>query len=237
MQLSKVYLILFSIILSLCSIAASAQNYAQQLQRISTDEGLSQGHVSSTLQDKLGFIWIATLQGLNRFDGYQVKTFAGQYNLDQLMIIALFETSSGAIFVSTEYSGAFLIDPVTLEVEKIYAGKLNAEDSHYSPILAITEYQQHFYYAINEHVYIFDIKNNTFTHEFSINKDDQIVRALTVHDNFLYIATSDGLYAKSLIDEHITKISLVAKDKLTEEKNNTKFFTVDPQLGLLVGAV
>ncbi|MGO2128220.1 MAG: EAL domain-containing protein [Pseudoalteromonas prydzensis] len=218
-------------------MAASAQNYAQQLQRISTDEGLSQGHVSSTLQDKLGFIWIATLQGLNRFDGYQVTTFAGQYNLDQLMIIALFETSSGAIFVSTEYSGAFLIDPVTLEVEKIYAGKLNAEDSHFSPILAITEYQQHFYYAINEHVYIFDIKNNTFTHEFSINKDDQIVRALTVHDNFLYIATSDGLYAKSLIDEHITKIPLVAKDKLTEDKNNTKFLTVDPQLGLLVGTV
>ncbi|CAM4010741.1 MULTISPECIES: EAL domain-containing protein [Pseudoalteromonas] len=218
-------------------MTAGAQNYAQQLQRISTDEGLSQGHVSSTLQDKLGFIWIATLQGLNRFDGYQVKTFSSKYNLDQLMIILLFETSNGDIFVSTEYSGAFLIDPVTLEVEKVYSGKLNAEDSRYSPILAITEYQQHFYYAINEHVYIFDIKNNTFSHEFSLNKDDHIVRALTIHDNFLYIATSDGLYAKSLVDDHITKIPLVAKDKLTADKNNTKFLTVDPQLGLLVGTV
>ena len=128
---------------------ANAQGYAQQLQRLSTDEGLSESHVSSTVQDKLGFIWIATLQGLNRFDGYQVTTFAGKYNLDQLMIILLFETSNGDIFVSTEYSGAFLIDPVTLEVKKIYSGKLKTTDNRYSPILAIFEHQQHFYYAIN----------------------------------------------------------------------------------------
>ena len=216
---------------------ANAQGYAQQLQRLSTDEGLSESHVSSTVQDKLGFIWIATLQGLNRFDGYQVTTFAGKYNLDQLMIILLFETSNGDIFVSTEYSGAFLIDPVTLEVKKIYSGKLKTTDNRYSPILAIFEHQQHFYYAINEHVYSFNIRNNTFTHEFSINKDDEIVRALTIHNNFLYIATSDGLYEKSLIDERITKIHLEDKDQLTKDKNNVKFLTVDPQLGLLVGTV
>ncbi|MGO3784788.1 MAG: EAL domain-containing protein [Pseudoalteromonas prydzensis] len=237
MRLSNIFLILFSIVLSFCSVAVNAQNYAQQLQRISTDEGLSQGHVTSTLQDKLGFIWFGTLQGLNRFDGYQVKTFAGEYNLDQWLINFLYETSNGDIFVSTEYSGAFLIDPVTLKVEKVYSGKLNAEDSHYSPILAITEYQQHFYYAINQHVYTSDNKHKKFSHEFSINKDDHIVRALTIHDNFLYIATSDGLYSKSLIDEHITKIPLVPKEQLTEDQNNTKFLAVDPQLGLLVGTV
>ena len=237
MRLSNIYLILFSIVLSFCSVAVNAQNYAQQLQRISTDEGLSQGHVTSTLQDKLGFIWIGTLQGLNRFDGYQVKTFAGEYNLDQSLVMFLYETSNGDIFVSTEYSGAFLIDPITLKVEKVYSGKLNAEDSHYSPILAITEYQQHFYYAINQHVYTSDNEHKKFSHEFSINKDDHIVRALTIHDNFLYIATSDGLYSKSLIDEHITKIPLVPKEQLTEDKNNTKFLAVDPQLGLLVGTV
>ncbi|NMM39888.1 EAL domain-containing protein [Pseudoalteromonas arctica] len=219
------------------SVNSSAQNYAQQLQRISTDEGLSQGHVTSTLQDKLGFIWIGTLQGLNRFDGYEVKTFTGEYSLDQLSIIVLFETHNGDIFVSTEYSGAFIIDPVTLKVSKIYSGKLNAEEKRFSPIFAIAEHQQLFYYAINEHVYAFNPQKNTFTHEFSINKDENFVRAITIHNDFLYIATTDGLYSKSLIDEHITKIPLVAKDKLNSDNNNIKFLSIDSQLGLLVGTV
>jgi len=38
-------------------------------------EGLSQSTVNRIAQDSLGFIWIATQDGLNRFDGYQFKVF------------------------------------------------------------------------------------------------------------------------------------------------------------------
>ena len=61
---------LFTTVCFLCITSVSAStNYAQQLQRISTDEGLSQNYVTKILQDDLGYIWIATAQGLNRFDG------------------------------------------------------------------------------------------------------------------------------------------------------------------------
>jgi ligand-binding sensor domain-containing protein len=89
-RLNNFFFILFSILCTLFSVNSSAQSYAQQLQRLSTDEGLSQGHVTSTLQDKLGFIWIGTMQGLNRFDGYEVKIFSGEYTLDQLNILVRF---------------------------------------------------------------------------------------------------------------------------------------------------
>jgi signal transduction histidine kinase/DNA-binding response OmpR family regulator/ligand-binding sensor domain-containing protein len=42
---------------------------------ISTVQGLSQGLVNDMLQDREGFIWIATKGGLNRYDGYSFKTF------------------------------------------------------------------------------------------------------------------------------------------------------------------
>jgi len=42
---------------------------------ISTAQGLSQGLINDMLQDKEGFIWIATKGGLNRYDGYTFKTF------------------------------------------------------------------------------------------------------------------------------------------------------------------
>jgi signal transduction histidine kinase/ligand-binding sensor domain-containing protein len=42
---------------------------------ITTHEGLSNNAVRSILQDSLGYIWIATSDGLNRYDGHRFKIF------------------------------------------------------------------------------------------------------------------------------------------------------------------
>ena len=233
----KLFLLIFSLLFFTLSSSALAQNYALQMQRISTDEGLTQGSVTKIVQDDLGFIWIGTYQGLNRYDGYQVAPFAGEYILDQRQITAMHKTDDGNIFVSTEFSGAFLIDPKTLKVEKIYSGKLDPEDVFFSPILAITEDDYFFYFAIAQHVYSYNKQSKKFLHEFSINKEEHIVRALTLHDNFLYIGTSNGLFSKNLADDHISHIPLTDKSQVTEDNKNVKFLRVDAQLGLFVGTV
>ncbi|KAA3615121.1 MAG: hypothetical protein D8M58_22060 [Calditrichaeota bacterium] len=43
--------------------------------QIFLQDGLSQSHVSDILQDKFGYIWFATHDGLNRYDGYNIKIF------------------------------------------------------------------------------------------------------------------------------------------------------------------
>lgn len=42
------------------------------------EDGLSHRIVSKILQDSTGFIWIATINGLNRFDGYEFVTYTPQ---------------------------------------------------------------------------------------------------------------------------------------------------------------
>lgn len=42
---------------------------------LTAEQGLADGVVRAVGQDKYGYIWISTLSGLNRFDGYTVKTF------------------------------------------------------------------------------------------------------------------------------------------------------------------
>ena len=42
---------------------------------LTTDEGLSTGTVNCTLKDSKGFVWIGTVDGLNRYDGYNLKVF------------------------------------------------------------------------------------------------------------------------------------------------------------------
>ena len=48
--------------------------------------GISDNYVRSVLRDQYGFMWFATLNGLNRYDGYQFKKYTttqlGAYNND-----------------------------------------------------------------------------------------------------------------------------------------------------------
>ncbi len=56
---------------------------SQQIVRLSVEEGLSQGFVTGIVQDGPGFMWIGTLNGLNRYDGYDFKVYrreAGKEN-------------------------------------------------------------------------------------------------------------------------------------------------------------
>ncbi len=40
---------------------------------LTTNDGLSQGYVTAILQDRRGFMWFATRDGLNRYDGDDLR--------------------------------------------------------------------------------------------------------------------------------------------------------------------
>ena len=96
----------------LCFVA-SAQ-HATDYETISIAQGLSQGMVFATLQDRDGFIWVATKNGLNRYDGYGFKVFTNDpYNSNSLSgntVTALFEDSKGRIWAGTENAGLNVYD-------------------------------------------------------------------------------------------------------------------------------
>ena len=76
-----------------------------QILHLGTQNGLSFGKVNSIVQDKNGFIWMATDDGLNRFDGISFKTFkfdeennrslAGNY------VQSIFKDAENRIWVSS----------------------------------------------------------------------------------------------------------------------------------------
>ncbi|MBP6238697.1 MAG: response regulator [Saprospiraceae bacterium] len=81
---------------------------------ITTADGLSQGMVFDMLQDKEGFIWIATKDALNRYDGYDFKVFTNDpfnnFSLSYNTVVRLFEDSKGRIWAGTENSGLNIYD-------------------------------------------------------------------------------------------------------------------------------
>lgn len=52
-----------------------AQNALLDVQKYTVEEGLSHRNINSVYQDSTGYIWIATEDGLNRFDGHRVMRF------------------------------------------------------------------------------------------------------------------------------------------------------------------
>ncbi|SDG59087.1 Signal transduction histidine kinase [Dyadobacter soli] len=96
-----------------CCDIGSVHNYS--FRQISVNNGLSQNSVTSVFQDRQGFIWIGTYDGLNRFDGFniQVKRHRsdGPKSLSDNRILCLQEDAQGHLLVGTDGGGIDLYDP------------------------------------------------------------------------------------------------------------------------------
>ena len=66
--------ILYLILLCLTAPVVQAQQHSF-FTHYSTEDGLSQNTVMSMLQDHKDNLWFATWDGINRFDGYNFKTY------------------------------------------------------------------------------------------------------------------------------------------------------------------
>lgn len=72
MRYKTLILITISIISQITAFSATRDIMVKHL---NTDQGLSHYTVNSIWQDEFGFIWIGTMDGLNRFDGHRIKVY------------------------------------------------------------------------------------------------------------------------------------------------------------------
>jgi len=100
------------------------------------DVGLGQGHITVFLQDRSGFIWIGTDNGLIRYDGYDIVVFSHDTGVRNILshnhITALAEDREGLIWIGTR-RGLNHFDPDTETVtrylhEETDAGSISSNE-------------------------------------------------------------------------------------------------------------
>ncbi len=77
-----------------------------RFEHITTDDGLSHRSVSSILQDSQGFMWFGTEDGLDRYDGQELKSYRfnadDPHSLSQNGVESLYIDPQGVLWVGTE---------------------------------------------------------------------------------------------------------------------------------------
>lgn len=97
---------------------------------ISLSQGLSQSCVYDIVQDKQGFTWLATQDGLNRYNGIEFKIFRDDpfdtTTLSTNFINCLFVDSRGWLWIGTQQHGLNLFIPATESFRRFHASQYKA---------------------------------------------------------------------------------------------------------------
>ncbi|MBC7411468.1 MAG: SpoIIE family protein phosphatase [Bacteroidia bacterium] len=111
--------LLLTLLVMYCFIS-NAQNTIK-VREYSGKHGLAQNTVNCLLEDREGFIWIGTQDGVNKFNGYNFEHYTNQPNdssslAENKTIRALAQDNSGNIWIGTSGNGVNLYNPYTKKI-------------------------------------------------------------------------------------------------------------------------
>ncbi len=231
---------MFRLCFIFCICLFTALVNAAQISRLSPAEGLSQSYVNTLLIDEQGYLWLSTEGGLNRYDGYQVLDVNGPDGvLDKVQVNYIYQDNLGGIWITTGIAGLLRYDPMKDEYRK-YIEPPSTEDEFYSNLvnIVLTKDDDHMWVVRTNDVAILNIHTGKLESEVTLPLDEEsgFIRAVYQHQDILFIATSERLFAYHLTTKKLRPLDHLAPIAHPYQTNTKSLFILD-QDTLLVGAV
>jgi signal transduction histidine kinase/ligand-binding sensor domain-containing protein len=190
----------------------SHTGYAQfsyRFKKITVKDGLSQSAISSVIQDRFGFLWVGSRDGLNRYDGYTFKQYYHEANnlegLPNSTIIKLSLDPQKNLWVSTP---GFL-SHYQANQDKFVSYPLKLPQGKSSqPIIVRELYWQNQHKALlatSEGVLLFNIKTQQISIPQRYLKFKGLYTYAIAFDAPIseWVATNQGVYQARIYDDRV----------------------------------
>ncbi|MBI3162130.1 MAG: GAF domain-containing protein [Chloroflexi bacterium] len=151
--------------------------YSQNIrfEQIGLDEGLSQSVVNVILQDRMGFLWIGTEDGLNRYDGYTFKIYKPDADdpasLSDRWITSLAEDRQGYLWIGTRLGGLNRYNPVTGTFKRYMHDNAEPDSLGNNQISALLPEKNGIWIGTGFGLDFYDFETGKFTHHRSSSED------------------------------------------------------------------
>lgn len=160
--------------------------------KISVENGLSQSSVTCMLQDKQGFLWIGTMSGLNRFDGYTFKTYyfdpRDTNSLGESWINSITEDDFGNLWIGTRNGGLNLFNPKNEKFTRYINDPLNPKTLSNNIVNCIYKSKDDKLWVGTENgLNVLNPETKTFERYFSDTKNKQ-----SISNNFVNCIFNDS---------------------------------------------
>jgi ligand-binding sensor domain-containing protein/signal transduction histidine kinase len=229
-------------------ISQSGHSVVSELRftHLTTNDGLSQGYVTAILQDRRGFMWFATRDGLNRYDGNSFVVYKNNPNdpgsLSSNFIQDLIEDDRGYLWIATN-TGVNKFDPTTERCTRYLHDPNNPNSLGGAYITSIARDSRSYVWFGTQSSGLdkFDPTTGTFTHYLN-DSDGQFVGRIAhvVADSHrdVWFVGDRGLFH---LDQHtgqiarppVTRNGLTAENVYEDELGNLWMLANSPMTGLV----
>ncbi len=217
---------------------SSKEFYSQtnilECERISSNDGLSENTIHSITQDRNGYLWIGTSDGLNQYDGYTFREFRKRSNKSHSLtsstiraVCQLKSNNQNAIWVGTD-NGLNRINTTNGSVKQYR--NVNSEQQNFilGGISCLYEDAKGFLWiGTNNGLFRMDTKTEIFNRYLTVNKHVGklnytfilSILEMPFGSGVIWVGTDKGIYQFNMNTNRITNVV---------DKN---IFKIQPKLG------
>lgn len=207
-----------------------AQQPALSLTHLSVENGLSNATINCILQDKRGFMWFATNDGLNRYDGHTFTVFRPDTtrptrSFVDNRITSVYEDRQGGLWATTAGGGLHEINPLSGQITAhvirgAQAGQLNNQLS------ICQDSRGQLWLGTWGGLVRYEPTRRHFTLYASPRPHFVVKQVIEDQHHRLWLATNEGLYQ---FDRQTGQYTQVTCQSATKGPPNLDYLYFDPQ--------
>lgn len=190
------------------------------LEKLSVEDGLSQGSVYSITQDKEGLLWLSSETGIDVYDGYSFRQILGpDGDFNGFPGAKTLVAENGSIWLNIIGKGLYLYDKYKNSYQFMLLNDPANKDYQVIDFIE-AENSKKLWVATSKTVGLFNSENQQFKAVVDLSevlKGYSQIYQISQHQEHLFIGTRIGVYVYHITSKKLVKLPLIVKENTSPD--------------------